>query len=148
MIPAKSVVAICDVGEFSQLGCCTCEPPISALISFSGWFLCAYCSCMYWLRAAFCALKPDCACASCCASPALPNPASAAFCEFCCACAWLAKLPRPMRLVIVLLLRGVLEARALRRHVHHALLFLPGLADSGKPRVGGLPVVVVHRRLA
>ena len=39
------------LGVLSQLGCCTCEPLISAVISLIGWLRCAYCSCMYWLRA-------------------------------------------------------------------------------------------------
>jgi hypothetical protein len=48
-----------------------------------------------------------------------------------------------LRLIIRLLLRRVLEARALRGHVHHTLLLLARLTDCGELRVVAL---LVHRR--
>ena len=48
-------------------------------------------------------------------------------------------------LFVLLLLRGVLEPGALRRHVHHALLLCAGLTDRAKARVIGLAGIVHHR---
>ena len=57
------------------------------------------------------------------------------------------ELTATQRLRVGLLLRGILETGALRGHVHQALLFGTASRRDAKPRVGQLPVELIHRGL-